>query len=104
MATPKKRSSTGFTTNPPEEATEEKEVEEFLDAMAVETFAEIENQEEVKEEPKVEAIREIVPTEDPGPRFVEQPVTAAEPPAKPVKPEQPRRHPRNIPRFTRVVK
>lgn len=104
MATPRKRPSPGFSEKPKEEVTEKEELEEFLDAMAVETFTEIENQEEVKEEPKKEIIREITPTEDLGPRFVEQPAVQFEPPVVPAEPKKPRPHPRNIPRFTRTVK
>lgn len=102
MATPRKRSSTGFTAKPAEEETEKKELEEFLDAMAVETFEEIEKQEEIKEEPKVEVIREITPTEDLGPRFVEETPAAKQQP--PLELKRPRPHPRNTPRFTRTVK
>jgi hypothetical protein len=111
MATPRKRSS-GFT-KPAEEVTEKEQIEGFLDAVATETFETISRvEEEVEvEEPKVVAPppkkvtfipEEIIPTEDAGPRFVEaapQPVPQPKVEA-PVLKAPPKRHPRNVPRFS----
>jgi outer membrane biosynthesis protein TonB len=105
MATPRKRSSSF--TKPPEEVTEETQLSEFLDEVATEMFETISQKEEEAlpepepvEKPFVE--ESIIPTEDPGPRFIPEPtpppVTKAPEPPKPV---APRRHPRNIPKFSR---
>ncbi len=112
MATPRKRSS-GFT-KPVEEVTEEVKVEELLEEVATEMFETISQKEgEVKEEPapKVRVpvpapVEEIMPVDDAGPRFIE---VAPEPevtpeviatPSAPLQPHPPKRHPRNVPRFT----
>jgi hypothetical protein len=106
MATSRKRPSTGFTAKPETEVEEKVEVEEFLEPIAEETLQQTKEEEvqEVELEIKVEPIREIVPTEDLGPRFVEQPVVEAKEPAKLAEPKRPRPHPRNTPRFSRVAK
>lgn len=46
----------------------------------------------------------ILPAEDPGPRFVV--VEVPQPPleAPPAAPKAPKRHPRNIPKFSRLAK
>ena len=100
-----RRRSSGFT--PPKDE-ETSIIEEFLDANAREMF-EIISREEEEAEAKTEVAEatpfipmEIVPTEDVGPRFVEEvaapaPVT---PPAPQLQPK-PKRHPRNIPKFSR---
>jgi hypothetical protein len=109
MATPRKRSS-GFT-KPAEEVAEKEQIEEFLDVVATEMFETISQvEEEVKEKtpptPRVSApqvVESIIPVDDTGPRFTEvtpepevvQPVVAAAPKVHP-----PKRHPRNIPKFT----
>jgi hypothetical protein len=116
MATPRKRSP-GFT-KPAEEVTEEVKVEELLEEVATEMFETIlQKEEEVKEEPtpqpKVSApvvIESIIPVEDAGPRFVDvepekEPeqavkVTSPTPPRTPRNVHPPKRHPRNIPKFT----
>ena len=104
MATPRKRSSSFR--KPPEEVTEEAQLSEFLDEVATEMFETIsQKEEEAPEETRVEKpfVEEaIIPTEDPGPRFIPEPeptpvAKAPEPP----KPVAPRRHPRNIPKFSR---
>ena len=107
MATTRKRSS-GFT-NESGSVSEEKQLEEFLDAAAVEMFETLSREEEASTEetqvvkPFVEEI--IVPTEDLGPRFLEkeaEPAPAPKPtPAPELKP-RPKRHPRNVPRFSRT--
>jgi hypothetical protein len=104
MATPRKRLSSGFSEAPIEEVSEEKELEESLNTMPVEIFEEGEAKEEPKEAPRTVILPEISPTEDPGTRFVEQPVVHSEPIVAPVEHNKPRPHPRNIPRFTRFAK
>lgn len=93
-------------------------VEEFIDESANEVLVSLEMSElkigEVEEEvrvsvpaptlkPTVVILPEIAPTEDPGPRYVEP---SPEPPAKPVAAPKlnppPKRHPRNVPRFSRL--
>ncbi len=105
MATPRKRSS-GFSEKPKEEISEEGQLSEFLDVVATEMFETISQKEEEQPQPqKVEqpfVAPSIIPTEDPGPRFIPEPeptpvAKAPEPP----KPVAPRRHPRNIPKFSR---
>ena len=88
-------------------------VEEFLDESAREMFETISREEEeaeAKVEEKAEAplpviLPEITPTEDVGPRFVEEPPTpqpqAVTPPVTPQLQPPPKRHPRNIPKFSR---
>jgi hypothetical protein len=115
MATTRKRStsSSGFAEKEAEATTEIAAVEELLEETAAEMFETISRvEEEVKvEEPKVVAAppkkvtfipEEIIPTEDAGPRFVE----TVSPPASKPKVEAPtlkappKRHPRNVPRFS----
>lgn len=108
MAT--RRRSSGFTT-PREEETVS--VEEFLDENAremIETISLEEEQAEAKVEKKREAplpviLPEIAPSEDTGPRFVEETVTpppqAPTPTATPQLQPPPKRHPRNVPKFSR---
>ena len=99
MAASRRRSS-GFTEKPKSEAeTEEKEVEEFLDAAATEMFETI-SQKEEEPAPVVEELAPPVVRQDP-------PLPAPEPPAvtKPAlapRPKLPRRPQRNVPRFSRV--
>jgi hypothetical protein len=103
MAT--RRRPSGFTA-PQEEETAS--VEEFLEENAremFETFSQTEEEAEAKTEVVEAALfipLEIVPTEDVGPRFVEEvaePVPAPAP-APQLQPK-PKRHPRNIPKFSR---
>jgi hypothetical protein len=120
MAPPRKRNASSFT--PPSKAkVEEAKVEELLDEVATEMFETISH---IEEEPEVETpveptpapipvvIDSIVPTEDAGPRFVEEPapkVEAVKPkapaPQEPTTVPQltypPKRHPRNIPKYSR---
>lgn len=102
MATTRKRTS-GFNTKV-EETPEEKEVEALLEAAADEVLFE--------DKPVSVVIESIVPTEDVGPRFVETPAVENEveepqlapKPVRtsaPVKAHPPKRHPRNIPKYTR---
>jgi hypothetical protein len=83
---------------------EEENIEEFLEFAAEETFTLIEFAEKEPEaKPFVE--ESIVPTEDPGLRFVAEPE-----PVKVVAPlveapkAPPKRHPRNTPKFSRTAK
>ena len=115
MATTRKRStsSSGFAEKEAEATTEIAAVEELLEETAAETFETISRvEEEVKaEEPKVVAPppkkvtfipEEIIPTEDAGPRFVEAASQPAPQPKveAPVLKAPPKRHPRNVPRFS----
>lgn len=48
-------------------------------------------------------IEEIIPTEDPGPRFIDAEPLEATPPSVPgPQTATPKRHPRNIPKFSRI--
>jgi hypothetical protein len=98
MANPRRRTS-GFNTEPEakDEITlelvseEETKVEELLEEVATEMFETISHKEEKAVEEKPYVAPSITPTPDAGPRFLpkeEQPVA-------------PRRHPRNIPKFSR---
>lgn len=100
MATTRKRTS-GFSEKPKEdESTEQKELEQMLDVLAQETFEEISQKEAIA---PVFVPQEIIPTEDVGPRFLEPEVTAvpAESRPEPQLKAPPKRHPRNIPKFSR---
>jgi hypothetical protein len=114
MAAPRKRPlstpTSGFGSESIEETSkvsvkdEEENIEEFLEFAAEETFALIELAEE-KPEAKPFVEESIVPTEDPGLRFVAEPE-----PVKTVTPSvevpkaPPKRHPRNTPKFSRTSK
>ena len=109
MATPRKR-STGFSEKPKEEISEETKVEELLDEVATEMFETISHKEEEKPQaPLPVVLPPIVATEDAGPRFVEQQPPAPAPQPKAPQPKAaapklqppPKRHPRNIPKFSR---
>lgn len=115
MAT--RRKSPGFTA--PKEEEEAKSIEEFLDASAREMFETISREEEeVKVEAEVEQVTsaptsqpmgvilpEITPTDYVSPRFVEEPAAPAPKPQVPAPAPQlqppPKRHPRNVPKFSR---
>ena len=114
MATPRKRPSSSQTsgfgvesieeTSNVSEKEEQESLEEFQEVTAKEVFEMIELAEE-----KVEAVPFfedcIVPTEDPGFRFVETPEPAAStPPPAVILKAPPRRHPRNIPKFSSTAK
>ena len=88
----------GFSEEPKEENTENQEIERFLETMVEET---IENAVEREVE---ETFLEIAPTQDPGPRFIETPVAEEKPALPEVEVKGPKRHPRNIPRFSRTSK
>ena len=101
MATTRKRSP-GFT---PEPETKEAAVAEFLEETATETLEAATQKEETVVEPKLTeapfVAESITPTEDPGPCFVSEPKPI--PVAKDLEPPKlvaPRRHPRNIPKFS----
>lgn len=101
MAASRRRSS-GFTEKPKSEAeTEEKEIEEFLDAAATEMFETISQEEEeaspVIEELTTSAVRQDLPVPAPAP----EPPAATKPALAP-RPKLPRRPQRNVPRFSRV--
>ena len=99
MATTRKRAS-GFSEKPSEET----QAEELLDEVATEMFETISRKEAEPSEPvRPVVIESIEPMDDPGPRFVDVvPEPTPEPKAPPVpKAVAPRRHPRNIPKFSR---
>jgi hypothetical protein len=101
MATPRKRPSTSFSQKSKEDSAEKQEVEEFLDAAVAEV---LETTEKVEETLKADILPEIIPTEDPGPRFIEVPVVEKQPQSQKPEVRKPKRHPRNIPRFSRATK
>jgi hypothetical protein len=100
MAT--RRRSSDFTEQAKEETVS---VEEFLDESAREMFETISRTEDEPEAPLPVVLPEITPTEDVGPRFVEEPPTPSPqvvtPPATPQLQPPPKRHPRNVPKFSR---
>ena len=100
MAT--RRRSSDFTEQAKEETVS---VEEFLDESAREMFETISRTEEEPEAPLPVVLPEITPTEDVGPRFVEEPPASSPqvvtPPATPQLQPPPKRHPRNVPKFSR---
>ena len=114
MATPRKRSPSGQTsgfgiesiegTSNVSEKDEQENLEEFQEVAANDVFEMIEVAEE-KAETVAFFEESIIPTEDPGLRFVEtpEPPTAATLPVAPLK-APPRRHPRNTPKFSRTAK
>lgn len=101
MATTRRKSSSGFTT--PKEEEEIKSVEEFLEECTQEILEVASQLEEKAETQAPVVLPEIVPTEDLGPRFVEQPAIV-ESETKVVVAQKlqppPKRHPRNIPKFS----
>jgi hypothetical protein len=109
MATNRHKTA-GFTA--PEAEEETASVERLLEKNAAEmfeTFSRIEGEPEekiVKVAPPLPVVLpEISPTEDAGPRFVEESATPVpQPLATPQTPQlqpRPKRHPRNIPKFSR---
>ena len=80
-------------------------VEEFLDESAREMFETISQTEDEPEAPLPVVLPEITPTEDVGPRFTEEPPAPSPqvvtPPATPQLQPPPKRHPRNVPKFSR---
>ena len=101
MATPRKRPSSGFTEKSKEQSVEKQEIEEFLETAVTEV---IEAAEKVEEKIEEQVIPEIVPTEDAGPRFVTMAVAEKLPEPVTIESVKPKRHPRNIPRFSRTSK
>lgn len=95
MAT--RRRSSGFTAPKDEETAS---IDEFLEENAREMFETISRDEEEVVEAAPFTPMEIAPTEDAGPRFVEETAPPA-PPATPQLQPKPKRHPRNIPKFSR---
>jgi hypothetical protein len=100
MPTTRKRTS-GFTSDV------ESEISETLSVEELEVSAEEAEEKEVVPAPELIAPKPFVeetiaPTPDPGPRFVEE---VAKPEPEPVKKPElkpaPRRHPRNVPKFSR---
>ena len=114
MTAPRKRSSPlstqGFNSESIEETSnvsekeEQENLEEFQEVTAKEVFEMIELKEEkVETAPFFEEC--IIPTEDPGLRFVETPAPASEVTQPVVKSKAPpRRHPRNTPKFSSTAK
>ena len=114
MATPRKRSPSGQTsgfgiesieeTSNVSEKDERENLEEFQEVAANDVFEMIEVAGE-KAETVAFFEESIIPTEDPGLRFVEtsEPPAAATLPVAPLK-APPRRHPRNTPKFSRTAK
>ena len=106
MATSRRKTS-GFTS--PDATEEVASVEEFLDENAREMFETISQTESVTETKPAEVApfveQEIIPTEDLGPRFVTEVPTpqpqVVTPPATPQLQPPPKRHPRNVPKFSR---
>ena len=114
MATPRKRSPSGQTsgfgiesiegTSNVSKKDEQENLEEFQEVAANDVFEMIEVAEE-KAETVAFFEESIIPTEDPGLRFVEtpEPPTPLPLPSAPLK-APPRRHPRNTPKFSRTAK
>jgi hypothetical protein len=96
MATPRKRSISGFSDTSKDESIESQEIEEVLDTTVAEVAEPAEKQEE--------QMLPIIPTEDPGPRFVEAPPVDTQPEPVKIEEKKPKRHPRNVPRFSRIAK
>jgi hypothetical protein len=97
MATPRKRPISGFSEKPKEESIESQEIEEVLDTAVAEVIEPVEKQEE-------QMLPEVIPAADPGPRFVETPVVETRPEPMKIEEKKPKRHPRNVPRFSRIAK
>ena len=108
MATTR-RKTPGFT-DKPKAASVEAEEEISLNVPTVEVTPE--EKPVPAPEPMPVVIESIVPTEDVGPRFVEKPVEEAKPDptpeivrsSAPVLLHPPKRHPRNIPKYSRHKK
>jgi len=104
MAT--RRKSTGFTEFKQEETASVEQLIEVITDEILETVAQSEaevNPVVITEPPFVAP--EIIPTDDVGPRFVEETATprpqVVTPAATPQLQPPPKRHPRNIPKFSR---
>lgn len=101
MASTRKRPSSGFSS---EEKTEEEEIKSFVEDTSTKIIEMLDEKEEAIQ-PFVE--QEIIPTPDPGPRFVEllreEEIISSSESEKmaPVSLQLPKRHPRNIPKFSR---
>lgn len=108
MATPRKRPSIGFSQSSSEELPEVAIHEEVSTVVeTVEATVEVtieETPEEVVAAPAPFIEETIIPTEDPGPRFMV--VEDSQPPLEtpPAVIKAPKRHPRNIPKFSRLAK
>ena len=95
MSISRKRSSPGFSSESVNESTDL-----FVNTDYPDPEFTLEESLEVQEEPYIEVV--ITPLEDPGPRFVEPveiPKKEYKVPTPPVQPVK--RHPRNIPKFSR---
>ena len=103
MASTRKRPTVGFSSEEKLEE-EKKQVEEFVEQTSEEILESLSEQ-EVTVQPFVE--QEIIPTPDAGPRFldkVEEQVVESQPETTVVVSntvQLPKRHPRNIPKFSR---
>ena len=130
MVAPRKKTS-GFSEKPAEKTQEEVEIDAFIDAVTDEVFQNLET-EKVTAAPAPVVIESITPSEDSGPRFAAEAPPQKREPKKPVLLETPnekatqvvkaspapslelevpspvvhppKRHPRNIPRFSRIQK
>jgi hypothetical protein len=106
MATPRKRHPIA-PTKPPVDVVEDN-IDEFTEEATAEIFEMLAEAEKVEDEPEVPFREEsIIPTDDVGPRFVEvekKPVAKTAPVVQsPSTPQPvPKRHPRNIPKFSRT--
>ena len=110
MVAPRKKTSS-FSSKLSESVEEVKAVEEFLEQAASETL-----EEKVEVAVPAPVIESITPSEDLGPRFVDEPkvqATSTVTPEKPSTPQAappapvvhpPKRNPRNVPRFSRIKK
>lgn len=104
MATSRKRPSSGFNSKSLEEPKEEVIDEELSIQQEDDSIQELLEEAVEGTQPATVFIEEtIVPTEDPGPRFV---ISEVSTPliVTPEAPKKIKRRPRNIPRFSRLAK
>lgn len=101
MATSRRRSS-GFTEKPKAEL-EADVVEDPLDEVATEVFETI-SQEEEEVTPVVEKVVATPPRQDPPPTPTPPNPPSEKAPSLAPRPVLPRRHPRNVPRFSPLSK
>jgi hypothetical protein len=107
MATPRKRRPNPLAPIPSAEPVKDN-IEEFIEEVTTDLFERLAEAEKIEDKPEPIFREEtIVPTDDVGPRFVEVERTPTAIPAsapKPVTTPQPmsKRHPRNIPKFSRT--
>jgi hypothetical protein len=107
MATPRKRRPTPLAPIPPAEPVKDN-IEGFIEEVTTDLFERLAEAEKIEDKPEPIFREEtIVPTDDVGPRFVEvekpPAVTPAPAPKSATVPQPvPKRHPRNIPKFSRT--